>query len=237
MRTRLCPTKEQFQMSNNFPSLQKDPSKSESYNLGVDLKRIAVVVLIIGVVAIAFAIQRTGNTIKYISDAEVIVTECGIDEHQNYRPLSYRRYRNRSRYEVYFIKFQGTFEDGSELDITQTTNRQLYMQYKEKIDRGSETLKVYRSDDTGRYYLTSLEPEAALKEYQSINKGTIETACRIMGQIALIVALIMFYSGERMRKKALSYIPHIPMSPEREEWERAEEQRMYDEASKIFDER
>lgn len=225
-------------MNDFLNTLRKDPSQVESYNTAVDLKRVGVALLILSVLALAISIGKPGNTIKYIGDAKVRVVECRYDEH--YKP--YRRggnYENRKR-KTYWAKFHGTDPDGDELTVTQVLSKVLYNEYGyDEWFEEDHVMKLYRSNDTGKMYLSTLEPEEALKEYQSINKGTVETACLYGGLLLLSGALLFIAAGSRMQRRARSYYRPINefTNPYEEEAKRAEQQRMYDEAARIFDER
>lgn len=219
-------------MSNILNGMKRDPSMSESYNIGADVKRVSIVVLLIAIALMAIAFGRPGDKLNYVSDVKVSVVKSGNDEH--YDPLKNRRNKI-GHFKVYWVKFHGTYADGSELTITQKTNHGLSRKYAGMISQGDKTMKLYRSKETGRPYITELEEKEAIAEYRKINRGLIKETCLNIGIIMFVIAAALYRIGAKKQKKAKSYIPETPMSFENEEQRRADQQRMYDEASKIFD--
>lgn len=235
---------------NNFSRLFiKDKGAHFAYNLGVSAVRMSVPFFLIAVIAsVHFFYADSKTKLEYISKVEAVVTEVHENHYVNDPEggglVAVSEYKithgDASFYDIkdneiiiYTVKFEGSYPDGSPLELEQNITRDQYHYiYSPRLKKQKSTYSLYKDKKRDRLYMarSSISRREGLKEYCISYDDTgippvfpIWLVCS-----ASAVSAILFIIGKRQIDLAMKYprsdipeelsgAPAVPYSPERHE--------------------
>lgn len=188
---------------NDFLAFTKDNNAHFTYNMGVSLKRLALIVMAFAVFMGLMVLFQVGNNLEYVSKVNANVISADKHEHTTSRRNRNSHRRSKRTYYTYSVTFGVNFSDGSTDKVTQTISKNMYNKYV-IMDDDKKEFNIFQ-DPYGRYYLSQKEGKDALKEYQSANRTAFLSFARLAFLWGCIGAAALWIMGTNQIRIARKY--------------------------------
>lgn len=175
----------------------KDDNAHFTYNIGVGIKRLAILCLVICVILRLIFIAQPGNGVTYQGKTEARLVEAFS---RTYRSSG----KHRRTVTEYYISFEVPVKDGEPEVKTQKVGKRMYEQYRSKQTERTESYNTYLSE-TGHTFLTQSEDKEAAKEYQAEHSTFTLDIVYYLGLISFIGSVFLWLAGRKQQKIAEKY--------------------------------